>query len=580
MRALLTAIAAALVGFAAGSWRAPRGEETTAPLPTPIAGGNAAHDAVVTAADAAGAPPAPAVDSRPVRDRLREAARSRNPLGKAAQAQALIANLTLEDFRELASQPKEFPFPNSFGMHAIFGRAFMDAIVRRWREVDPEGAVAAMLALDEALVISREGRTTSVRFGHGQFPEALARARPATIAEALAGGARFNDYGRAGAEAFVQLAQSDSRRARALAERIPDANDRRRVMFAIERATASEPDPVRRAATAHDSRTISEAFAAAARQGPVQLRATLEATTWKISCASLVAEAVMRNPDEPWETLPPELAGKPGGNLEAGSAQSALTLARALPPKDRERAITAAERLQGAWRAPALSPLIAAWAAAEPTKAIEWVAQRTDRGEFALTALGPWLVSDSAAAIAWAEKSAPESVRQALSGQLAQALASAAEEAAAKSTRPLFFPSLNSGTEAIADALIEKSPSTAAQWISSLPRDQPANREFKPVFEAWVQRDADAAASWLTALPESRRRDEAAAAFTIAAAKRDAQGAAEWVSTIGDKPLRQSAAEGVFRALDARDPVAARAWLRGVAGVDEKWRARLLEPSQ
>jgi hypothetical protein len=121
-----------------------------------------------------------------MRERLSDLARHRNPLSKAAEAQALIASLTAEDFRELASQPKEFPFPNSPPSPAtdLYSGAFMDALVRRWLEVDPDGAVAAMQTLDEALVLKREGPTTSSMGGRRLLPEALARVRPRALAAA------------------------------------------------------------------------------------------------------------------------------------------------------------------------------------------------------------------------------------------------------------------------------------------------------------------------------------------------------------------------------------------------------------
>ena len=285
----------------------------------------------------------------------------------------------------------------------------------------------------------------------------------------------------------------------------------------------------------------------------------------------------MRNPDAAWETVPPELAGETK-NFMAGSASEAQSLARSLSPRDRERALATADRLQGAWRTPVLEPLVSAWAAAEPRAAIEWVAQNDNRSGVALAALGPWLVSDSAAAVAWADGTAPPELRQALGVQLARALAADEADRQKPMGYASLFRSASAEDKAISEALLQHSPATAARWIAEMPGTQSAGTAFKPIFENWLDRDATSAAQWIEALPASRRRDEATAAFATAAAARDVQSAAHWVPTIADQALRQNAAESVFRALDARDPAAARSWLRTVADLDEQWLERTLKP--
>jgi hypothetical protein len=443
----------------------------------------------------------------------------------------------------------------------------MDALVRRWLEVDPEGGIAAMHALDEALVLKRERNSIHYGVGHGMLPEALARlgpASPAILAEALASGTRqWKDQRTEAAKAFEDLARFDPGRASILAERIPDQLGRAMAQSAVRRGSIRATDPVEVARVAHSSDTVSKAFAEAAKQGPEKLRAALEATTWRINGTALVAEGVIRDPDGAWDTIPGELAGKEDSILSTGSVRTTEMLARELSPVDRDRALATADRLPAAWKPAALQPLVGAWALAEPQAALEWVAQKSERSDAALAAFGPWLVNDPEAALAWTQGSAPPELRAALGTQIARIFENA-EDARQKSITTAMILRAPAEQRATADALLQHSPAAAARLIAELPTAQPATTAFRPVFEKWIERDAPAAAQWLEALPPGRRRDEAVAAFAAVAAARDAEGAGQWVPTITDKTLREQAAGSVFRAMEKRDPAAAKAWRESI----------------
>lgn len=572
MRALLPTLIAAVLGFAAGSWQRGR-QQVEAPAHSDIENANANVDAARPSITAT--PNAPAdsgSEPKSLRERLKELARSRNPLAAAAEAQALIAQLTAEDFRELAAQPKEFPFPASTSPleGSIYSRAYMDALVRRWLEVDPEGGDAAMRALDEALVMKREGNTRSVYSGHGRLTDALERFRPtspAIVAEALASDERqWRDQPMEAEKAFADLARTDPARAKSLAERITDRMGKVMAEMAIARGSIRETDPVEVAHGMNSSDIVSKAFAAAAVQGPEKLRAAIEGSKFRlINTTAIVAEGVIRDPGAAWDSLPGELAGKPNGSIAAGSKATVQMLARQLSPEDRQRSLATADRLPSEWRTAALDPLVAAWALEEPRAAIEWVAQKGERASAAFAALGPWVVSEADAALAWVEKSAPLEVRQALGGQLARTFESDEKARQKPLDHGAMFGRAPADVRATATALLEHSPAAAARLVAELPTAEPAGAAFDPVFEKWLDRDAAGAARWLEAQPASRRRDEAVASFASVAATRDAEGAAQWVSTITDPALRQKAAESVFRAMELRDPAAARAWRDSIA---------------
>lgn len=570
MRALIFTLLAAVLGFAAGAWQRTRLEPAVESAPARAAAASpGGMDNAQAPSSAATVSVAPADAGKSLRERLKELGRPRNPLAAAAEAQALIAQLTLEDFRELAAQPKEFPFPSDFPSHpVIYGRAFMDALVRRWLEVDPEGGTAAMRALDEALVIKRVGTSTSVWGGHGMLPKALARlgsTSPAILAEALASGeTQFREQPTEAAKAFEDLARIDPARASVLAGRIADQTGRVMAQSAVQKGSIRETDPVDVARVARNSDTVSKAYADAAQQGPEKLRAAIEASIFTtIDTTPLVAEGVIRDPDAAWDTIPGELAGKRNPFSFGGSPPSMQMLARELSPADRDRALATADRLPAAWKPATLPPIVGAWALTEPQAALDWVAQKSERSDAALAAFGPWLVNDPEAALAWTQGSAPPELRAALSTQIARIFENA-EDGRQKSVTTAMILRAPAEQRATADALLQHSPAAAARLIAELPTAQPAATAFRPVFEKWIERDAPAAAQWLEALPAGRRRDEAVAAFAAVAAARDAEGAGQWVPTIADKTLREQAAESVFRAMEKRDPAAAKAWRESI----------------
>lgn len=572
MRALISTLLAAVLGFAAGAWQRSRQVHAVESAPARAAasspggaGGAQVSSPTTTVSEA----PAPAGAVKSLRERLKELARPRNPLAAAAGAQALIAQLTLEDFRELATKPQEFPFPSTpIGAAPIYSRAFMDALVRRWLEVDPEGGIAAMHALEEKLLLKREANSVHYAWGHGMLPEALARlgpASPAILAEALASGEKqWKEQPTEAAKAFEDLARSDPARAKVLAESIVDRTGRIMAQGAVQKGSIRATDPVEVARVARSSDTVSKAYAEAANQGPEKLRAALEASIFKlIDTTALVAEGVIRDPDAAWDTIPGEFAGKPNPFSFGGSPLSTQMLARELSPADRARALATADRLPAAWKPAALQPLVGAWALAEPQAALEWVAQKGERSDAALAAFAPWLAHDPEAALAWTQGSAPPELRAALSTQIARIFESG-EEAREKSLSTAMILRAPPEMRATGDALLRHSPAAAARILAELPAAQPASAALRPVLEKWIERDAPAAAQWLEALPAGRRRDEAVVAFATAAAARDAEGAGQWVPTIADKTLRAQAAESVFRAMEKCDPAAAKAWRESI----------------
>jgi hypothetical protein len=89
-------------------------------------------------------PEAPPKEGTPS-DQLKAAFKGDDPLGSASRIMAWLANATPEDFLALGNDIEKLPDPAD-GFGRSFLHAYHDAIMKRWVEFDPEGAVKAALA--------------------------------------------------------------------------------------------------------------------------------------------------------------------------------------------------------------------------------------------------------------------------------------------------------------------------------------------------------------------------------------------------------------------------------------------------
>jgi hypothetical protein len=132
----------------------------------------------------------------------------------------------------------------------------------------------------------------------------------------------------------------------------------------------------------------------------------------------------------------------------------------------------------------------------------------------------------------------------------------------------------------LGQAMAEQDVERAAAWVAQLPDGALQANAAPGVVTAWSARDLQATANWIGSLPEGSTRDGAAGALAESIARLDPTTATEWVERIGEPSTHSSAAKKVFIIWAAEDPLAAREWIRGLEGIDEGWRNKVLRRNQ
>jgi hypothetical protein len=132
----------------------------------------------------------------------------------------------------------------------------------------------------------------------------------------------------------------------------------------------------------------------------------------------------------------------------------------------------------------------------------------------------------------------------------------------------------------VAPKLARQDPVAAGEWVATLPASEASASAARSVAAWWAFGDPAAAAAWAERLPAGPARDGALSSMVEVFSEADAEKASHWVGLISDQKLRESGINGLFEKWVWNDPGAALDWLRGLPGVDDQWKARLIRRSQ
>ncbi len=140
------------------------------------------------------------------------------------------------------------------------------------------------------------------------------------------------------------------------------------------------------------------------------------------------------------------------------------------------------------------------------------------------------LLSDPAAATAWAEQITDDRARQNAIGRIA------AEWSA-------------------------RAPDAAAAWAENLPEGSGRGEALANISFQWTKSDPEAAAKWLTNFQKGDERDHMVSNFSLNLVEYDPESAVNWAGSITDPAVKQLRIQELTTVWLRKDPASARAWI-------------------
>jgi|GEM_PF-5367352 len=506
--------------------------------------------------------------------RLQGALPREETLGSAKRLWRIVHGLEAKDFADVAQVTKNFYALKPSETGSEIADAYQKAFVRRWFEMAPEGALAAV---PELAAKAQEPKNWEA----APLLRALATERPVAVLEALpphrlSDGNQSDSILWVAKAAFKTLGETEPALARQMLERCGSPRERQEMEMAVAEGLAQN-DPLgamRLAGSQPPYDVLSAAFEGASRVSGALVVEVLNACPSKSPYTSFlsVADAVMIYPDAPWETLRRDSQSQMGNSVRTDAFGEArwLTPAQRRHLMERSFALPSEQSYSVQW------VCLDALFSEAPKEAADWLAGHAR--EYANPQAMPplpfdrWLHDDAEAAQSWlaAQPASPLTDRIAKQSQPSPKWDGSADQFAA-----WVAGEGGKSAPAIANFIWDRgreAPETTAQMLEDLPESTPVENALQHVAAAWAGRDLDGAMAWASALPEGPRRQAALAGLMSSASADRPHAAAALVPEIQNIDARQAAAKSVFGYWSMLDPQAARAWLATVPGVDPVWR--------
>ena len=217
------------------------------------------------------------------------------------------------------------------------------------------------------------------------------------------------------------------------------------------------------------------------------------------------------------------------------------------------------------------------WAASDPQAALAWAQTSSEdpSGRFAVSAaIMGWWHNDPRAAEAYVVSHLDTVGMETVMSLTRQIFGQDPQRAKEWATQLSTLQARVSATTFIAVQLATSDPTSAAQWVVTLP-DELRERGVQAVANFWARRDPEAAAGWVNGLA-GPTRDQAVSAYGSALSNKDPTAALTWAATISDEKIRNSSVQRIVTGWLRRSPDAATAWIQS-SNLSEPEKKRLLE---
>jgi len=267
--------------------------------------------------------------------------------------------------------------------------------------------------------------------------------------------------------------------------------------------------------------------------------------------------------------------------LLPGGKQNELagSVANHLGREDSAAAIAWVERLAPEARRSALNQIVQGIIEREPQAALALIGKYSADVESHIIepAVRTWAEKAPEAALDWAKALPAGAGREAaLRSALGVLAATDPRRALALAGQYFTTPESVSSLGQVASVWAEKDPAGAASWAAQLLSEPARDMALSQAIHRWVAQDPGSVGEWLDQMPASPARDTATVAFIQAVADADPDAAAQWAATIANPEQQQRMLRRVLFPWHKADPVAAEEWLRYETGVPEALRQNLL----
>lgn len=577
-----------LLGFGAVRWQAAKKSEKTPPsLPSPASSKEMLE-------------PSPSATAASSTERIESALALGKKLQGVEQEYEFYTKLKQLDVRELAACADKFAELVQTSRSATLCEVWLD----RWLEVDSLVALRWLEStefLDKSYtpqngpsLLSILGGPQSVAF------KVLARRQPEWTRQYLNGIESGAKRDVAVYQLIGEVARQDAAKAKELLDGFNSDTNRGAavqgfvaglaasdVRAAFATALAEAPGPLR-------NELLQTTFGEAAKHGVGTVSELLDRIQDPVLRRKLAAEAALglawHSRENPLPWLMEEAKRKVSFDTNKGNYDTwSNYVGQALMTDNHDpvAAINWAANVENDPEQKLFTRMLGDWSRSDPEETRRWLTEHpTALEEKNLNKVSSIIAvmarNDAVATSAWAESLPPGPLRD--QARFQAALGSGSEGSFAQAVAA--YHSIASGdtkgdlAKQLTTVLVKLDATATARWALQMEQGPARSTVIATVSEQWSQNDPKAVASWIETLPSGSDRDRVIGGYAAKVAYADPAMATEWVLEVDDPKVRADAAKQVFRVWSWENPVASRAWLQSLPGVDEKWRADVLQKAK
>lgn len=255
-----------------------------------------------------------------------------------------------------------------------------------------------------------------------------------------------------------------------------------------------------------------------------------------------------------------------GAKTEAVRTQLTREMVRQLAKGDVQEAFAFVDGLNDAQaREQAFRPILEEWTQQNPAEASRYVAgmpEGKERTELMRRTMEHWAQAEPEAAAEFAEQLPPGKERDFAALQLTRAWREEDPQKGLEFLRRIEDPGIAAeAAKDLVEVLVRSDRAAAVAIANELPEQAQAGA-YHGLVRGWAFGEPHAAGEWINQLPPGAGKDSAIEAYVSVIDGMDARSATQWATAIGDPKKRAEATMNAFQRWLGQDRAAAGAWLQ------------------